>query len=163
VAYPVVYGGTKPSASPLSDTAFFLASDVLRARRGTLIARYLTLFLTFFVSGLLHLMADLTRGTSWQASGALSSFYTHAAGIMLEDVVQALLPLAAAHGWSSKYRKAVGYVWVLAFLLWSTSMWQYPSLSVDTGLPMDALLPFSVVGSFVGRRKGIPVISYPNW
>jgi Membrane bound O-acyl transferase family len=138
---------------PLSSTASFLASDVLRVRRGTLIARYLTLFLTFFVSGLLHLVADLTRGISWQASGALSFFCTHAGGIMLEDAVQAVLPVSAAHGWSSKCRRAVGYVWVLAFLVWSTPMWQYPSLSVDTGLPEDGLLPFSVLGWLVGRSK----------
>ena len=147
---------------PLFPLGSFLASDLLRVRKGTLIARYLTLFLTFLVSGLLHLVADLTRGISWQASGAISFFCTHAAGIMLEDAVHALLPPAAGHGWSSRCRKAIGYVFVLAFLLWSTPMWQYPSLSVDTGLPEDALLPFSVVRWFVGVEAGESEQKSPN-
>ncbi|KAF4554064.1 MBOAT-like protein 5 [Elsinoe fawcettii] len=127
---------------PLSAMGGFLTTTI-GLRKGSLASRYVQLFLTFYVSGLLHIVADLARGISWKDSGAISFFCTQAFGIMAEDAVQALLARGATQKEGRVGRKVFGYIWTALFLIWSTPMWQYPSLSVDSGTPEDALLPFS--------------------
>lgn len=88
-------------------------------------SRYLKVFLTFAVSGAMHVVADGGGGMSMAESGALRFFCTQALGIMLEDSVQELyLRMGGRKG--SVLAKVVGYVWVLGFLSWSSPRWVYP-------------------------------------
>ena len=117
-----------------------LAADrVLRLRRGTLLSRYVRLFLAFFMSGVLHIFMDRAFELG---SGDLASvifFSLQALAIMVEDAVQAATAGLDVPG---PVRRLVGYIWVVAFLWWSTPRWFYPGArAVDPG----NMAPWSVV------------------
>jgi Membrane bound O-acyl transferase family len=149
-----------------SSPANFLAHDVLRLTEHRLTARYTKLLATFFVSGLMHMAIDMSLGMPLSESGSVRFFCTQALGIMFEDGVQAICRSArrrrrgssssSASGNASakaesqpptNWTRALGYVWVLAFMSWSTPVWAYPAIRMNKGgdEAKDALLPFSVV------------------
>lgn len=91
--------------------------------RGTL-GRYSCLVLTFAASGMLHCIADRLLGVPWRESGALTFFLLQAAGIVVEDTVQALLawvPLGRG------CRRVVGRLWLATILVLTTPMWMEPT------------------------------------
>jgi len=109
--------------------ASFLTHTVLRLRKGSLLARYSNVFFSFFVSGAMHVVGDFGGGLGMAHSGALHFFCVQTLGIMLEDAVQALYQ--SAFGTSrERLRRGLGFVWVLAFLTWSTPAWVYPTARV---------------------------------
>lgn len=61
-------------------------------------------------------------------SGALRCFCAQALGIMLEDGAQEVYRRFG--GKPGLLSRIVGYIWVLAFLSWSTAAWQYPATLV---------------------------------
>jgi Membrane bound O-acyl transferase family len=144
-----------------SSPANFLAHDVLRLTEHRLTARYTKLLATFFVSGLMHMAVDMSLGMPPSESGSVRFFCTQALGIMFEDGMQAICRSARRRrGGSSSnasakaesqpptnWARALGYVWVLAFMSWSTPVWVYPAIWMNKGeeAAKDALLPFSVV------------------
>ncbi len=90
--------------------------------------RYTFTFFVFFVSGCLHVSSDMGAGIPTEDSGAIRFFCTQALGIMLEDGAQeAYRRLGGKPGF---FTWIVGYSWVLAFLSWSTAVWQYPAILV---------------------------------
>ncbi len=121
--------------------------------QSTLMARYTKILATFFVSGVLHLSADIAIGITSRESGSIRFFCTQAVGILTEDSVQALcyhfVPHRVKNG-SYKWRrvgKVIGYVWLVVFLAWSTPVWAYPAMQRSQGKAEDLILPFSVVES----------------
>lgn len=117
----------------LEGPARFATYNVLRLSKGTLIARYTLVFFIFFISGCWHILTDLGSNLPPSQSGALRFFCTQALGIMLEDGAQEFYRRLASKRQSLKadiLRKCVGYVWVLAFLSWSTACWQYPAIRI---------------------------------
>ncbi len=89
-------------------------------------------------------------GYTWEQSGSIRFFCTQAFGIILEDGVQALfgrvLPGCKETSAYQLFSKAAGYVWVSAFMVWSTPGWMYPSLYANKGEQKDMIVPYSVVG-----------------
>lgn len=68
-------------------------------------------------------------------------------GIVLEDTVQALCrpyvgEKVRASPWTAR---AVGYLWVAAWMVWTTPVWTYPSMKRDEG---GRILPFSLISLF---------------
>ena len=128
--------------------ARYLINDVLHLSRGTLTARYAQILATFFISGLLHLSTDVAIGIAWSESGAMRFFCTQAVGILVEDGVQALYqrvdPKANRSSPRQKLAKAIGHVWLVCFLAWSTPVWAYPAMRRNHGEPKDQVLPFSL-------------------
>lgn len=43
------------------------------------------------------------------------------------------------------WARMVGFVWLVAFLTWTTPGWSYPLLSRNRGQLKDSVVPFSVV------------------
>jgi hypothetical protein len=92
----------------------------------------------------MHAAADLGGGVLTKQSGALRFFCTQALGIMLEDGVQEVYRIffGNRHG---RFCKAIGYVWLFAFLSWSTPAWAYPVVRAmereDMMLTFSALRP----------------------
>ncbi|KAH7411283.1 membrane bound O-acyl transferase family-domain-containing protein [Cadophora sp. MPI-SDFR-AT-0126] len=107
---------------------------------------YSTVFVTFFMSGLLHAMADWTNGMDWEMSGALKFFYFQAAGIVVEDFVQLIYRLSSGRDLKDPPRlwtRMLGYVWVGFFLLfWTTPGWCYPSVVMNLGTNQGKLIPY---------------------
>ena len=112
-----------------------------------LLSRYTEHFFVFLISGLIHFAIDAAAGIPWTESGALHCFLLMALGIIMEDAAQWLVfdivlgSQARGSGWA----KAVGYLWVLLWLVIATPFYPYPSLQRVTGGPKDELLPYSVV------------------
>lgn len=114
-----------------------IADDVLCLRRGTLVSRYTRLFLAFFISGALHHVMDLVPGLPHHEFVSVVFFSLQALGIMVEDAVQ-----AATKNWGipHKVKSVIGFVWLWAFLWWTTPRWLYETMRNPlTGHP----LPFS--------------------
>jgi Membrane bound O-acyl transferase family len=141
---------------PFSSIGNFLVKDVLRLNTPRLLVRYSKILATFFVSGLLHLVVDLALGMSFSESGSVRFFCTQALGIAIEDSVQAIY--RARSGGRSRmsiqtqaWAKSIGYVWVVAFLAWSTPVWVYPAIRMNKGEADDRILPFSLLRLLLGR------------
>jgi len=92
---------------PLNNPAIWFVENGLGLKKG-LVARYLKIFVTFFLSGFIHLLPDLTAGITFSQSGALRFYCVQVLGIILEDGVQEI------------YRRAggkEGKVWTKAGVL----------------------------------------------
>lgn len=141
----------------MSSPASFTTDIILHIPKGTLPSRYTHLFLTFFLSGLIHALTDIASGFTWQESGSIRFFCTQALGIMAEDGLQALvrgsLPDRKVPARYQSVVKVLGYVWVFAFLVWSTPVWIYPSLYANRGEEKDLIVPYSVLGVVWGIVK----------
>ena len=98
---------------------------------------------------------------SFSNSGCIEFFLAQALGIMIEDGAQAIgrrvekllglqleagtKPTSGRWWWWSWMKKALGWVWLVAFLGWSTPAMMYPAARLNTGKGKDVLLPFSVI------------------
>jgi hypothetical protein len=109
---------------PITSNVDFLLFSILRVPRGPL-SKTLRLIITFFTSGIIHLLMDLGFDVSTDKSGALWFFCLHIPGIILEDLVK-----FTCHGMikqvNPRWRLLIGYVWVSLFFLWSAPVWLNP-------------------------------------
>lgn len=108
--------------------ARFITYDILRLPRKGLLQRYTLIFFVFFATACFHIVSDLGASIPPSDSGAVRFFCTQALGIMIEDAAQELYRRSG--GRSGLLSRLIGYVWVLAFLSWSTAAWQYPALLI---------------------------------
>ena len=129
----------------LTQPASFLTCEILRLPRGGLVNRYMRIFLTFYLSGALHVLAEYAGGRHLQDSGTLRFFSTQVLGIMIEDGAQAVYRSARA---SRKdvplqfWARSLGYTWVIVFLFWSSPAWIYPDAAEQ---PKPTVLPFTIM------------------
>jgi hypothetical protein len=134
----------------LKGPAEFITNNILHLPPGTLLTRYAKIFFTFFVSGVMHVVADSGGAVPVAQSGALQFFCTQALGILLEDAIQELSRIFFGD-LNSRACRAVGFLWVFAFLGWSTPVWVYPVARTlkreDCMLELGALRP--LISSFV--------------
>lgn len=121
--------------------------QALASPAGRLFVKYAELFLTFLVSGLYHQAIETAQGLKWSESGSTRFFATMAVGIVLEDAVQWVFRTRNGIGREdSVWRKAVGYVWVLAIFAYATPFYAYPGLSRSTEAVDSQVVPMSVFG-----------------
>ena len=111
--------------------ANFLSFSVFRLLRGTLVARYVVLNLTFLISSLFHGIGDMAGGIPWRESGAWRFFVMQDVGFMTEDAVQGLFRTFSGHkrsqvGRPRGWKRALGSVWLLFWLFWTTPGRNYP-------------------------------------
>jgi membrane protein DedA with SNARE-associated domain len=96
----------------------------------------------------MHLLIDIAAGISMRNSGAPVFFCTQVFGITIEDMVSgAYCYLLGREGTQqhSRLEKVIGYMWVVAFLVWSAPVYLYPTLyRANTGLN-DSVVPVSLV------------------
>jgi len=113
---------------PLSSIASFIAHDILRLpRHGSLVARYLKLYIAFFISGIIHWQSDMMTGIPPEERNAIWFFTANATAIMLEDGVQCLTRRVLGEK-SAPWRRYVGYVWVCVWFFYAVPPWLYPSI-----------------------------------
>ncbi|PLN82791.1 toxin biosynthesis protein [Aspergillus taichungensis] len=86
---------------------------------------YIRLAFAFAVSGLVHLGMDLAFGVPLAQSGAMVFFGLQAVGIVVENTFQHVFR-NTINGMSPGWRRALGYMWVVVFLLWTTPVWVNP-------------------------------------
>ena len=75
----------------------------------------------------MHVAADGGGAVPMAQSGALSFFCAQAIGIMVEDGAQEVYRNLFGNRYNGVC-KAIGYLWVVAFLSWSSPVWVYPVL-----------------------------------
>lgn len=111
-------------------------------KQGGLVSRYAFTTLVFTVSGVFHALSDISQGIPLGESGATRFFCIQALGIMVEDAAQALFKQYRGGEMTNKTRtatRAAGYLWVVAWLSWTSPIWIYPAMARDKGTP---LVPF---------------------
>ena len=128
----------------LNGHADVIADSIIKIPRATILSRYTRLFLVFLISGLIHHSSDLAMGIPRAEASSMVLFLLQPLGIMLEDAIQTFTGDVPSSGSLGRVRRAVGYVWVVLFLAWSTPKWFYPQQRL--GLDPANLLPFRVVG-----------------
>ncbi|OCL14832.1 putative toxin biosynthesis protein [Glonium stellatum] len=132
----------------MGEPAAFITHQILQLSKGSILARYLKIGLTFFISGLIHAGADMAGGIPFHDQGTIRFFVTQAFGIIIEDSIEALYRFS--YGKDCKRRRtpgwarAIGYVWTFAFLVWSTPAWFYPSAARTTA-DTRKMIPFSII------------------
>lgn len=95
----------------------------------------------------MHYLIDLSIGLSVSSSGAITFFCTQALGIFIEDLICStyLSVCGTSQDQPTGSQKALGYIWVGAFLAWSLPVYVYPMLyRGNLGLE-DAVTPVSIV------------------
>ena len=143
--------------NPLLSTADFLTYDILRLPEGTLLARYVRIFATFFISGTIHRSVDRTAGIDPASNTAMTLFLMQAVGITAEDFAQWAFRVWKLGRWPTKedrlghekgslegptlWQKVLGYLWVGVWLIWTTPSWSYQNIRNDPG----QLFPLSFV------------------
>lgn len=137
--------------------ADYITYKILRLPRDSPVARYIRVFVSFFICGLLHLYVDVAGGIPWYASGSLHFFCTQAIGIILESSFQALrkqffLPSnkVGSKPQSSRWTRVVGYIWTASFLVWSAPVYSYAAIRQDINSGDTTKLPFSIA-QFLGE------------
>ncbi|KAL4810917.1 membrane bound O-acyl transferase family-domain-containing protein [Aspergillus unguis] len=109
---------------PLSRTADFIVDSVFRLKARTVRARYARFFITFFLSGLLHVPYDRSSGVGSDKSNVLLFFMLQPVAFAIEEIAQAV---------SERYnilnaekdqalRRAIGYIWVVVWNFWGVSL-----------------------------------------
>ncbi|KAJ5783147.1 hypothetical protein N7457_004921 [Penicillium paradoxum] len=134
---------------PLTSLSNFLARDVLRLPRPSVLERYTNVFIVFFFSGLMHAIFDILRNVSIQESGAISFFLSFVVGYMIEDGIQALWKRTQGsqntNGTPPWWQKAIGLIWVGAWL-GVTSTWLFGTMTQKPKHKI-VLVPFTLLGS----------------
>lgn len=136
--------------------AAFIAHSVLRLPPRGLVQRYLKICIVFAISGLFHAGIDMLV-LSVADSGSVRFFCTQALGIMVEDGVQEVWRRLAgdSSGQTTLWKRVVGFLWLCAFMAWSTPVWVYPYV-VKQGMSApgaDPNLPLSLAARVLGHGK----------
>lgn len=130
--------------------ANFIGDELFIFRKGSPPNTYSKIFVTFFISGLLHQVADFSNGMPWNQSGSLKFFCVQAGGIVVEDTVQLIYRLISGAKLEDPPRlwtRLVGYIWMVFFMLfWTTPWWFYPIAESNLKLESSKIIPqgFSV-------------------
>ncbi|KXX73084.1 hypothetical protein MMYC01_210599, partial [Madurella mycetomatis] len=114
--------------------ANWITKDVLRLPRGTLLARYVAVILTFTMSTFQHATGDVASGISISRTGSPSFFLVQALGFMMEDLFQYIWrQVAPAWAHNTWYTKVFGYIWVFAWMFWCTPFYAFPVSANNRG------------------------------
>jgi len=125
--------------------------DFLRIPRSSLLGATLTLILSFALSGALHTVAGVASAMPLKELGVFRFFCTQALGVLVEQ--GAIANLRRLYGRTKDTKnpdygaKALGYMWVAAFMIWSGPAWIYPQALRAPPKGATNFLPFSIVGA----------------
>jgi hypothetical protein len=143
----------------LNSISRYLVHDVFKLPPGvrSIPVGYARLACAFAISGLMHLLMDMSIGLTIKTSGGLSFFCTQIAGIMFEDFV--LVAYRRFRGYNrshpsrappSRAQKFIGYAWVCAFVVWTLPAYMYPMVSLNNAEGSHAIVPVSLIGLWRG-------------
>lgn len=133
----------------------FISRDVLRLPKPSLVERYINVFLVFFISGLMHLLANPVQSISLRQSGAMPYFLSFVIGYMIEDGVASLWKQIRGSRYTedlSLWQKTIGFCWVFGWIGVSSTFYFGPQIGRPECAPF--LVPFSILNSL-----GLPATS----
>ncbi|BCS21188.1 wax synthase family protein [Aspergillus puulaauensis] len=111
---------------PLTANATFLSST-LGLKPTSRPAHWNRVVIAFIGSGVVHSLMDIGFGVPLDKTGGLVFFALQILGFILESVFQWLVDVLGVSV-GKKVERCIGYIWVCAFLLWSTPVWINPIL-----------------------------------
>ncbi|KAK1595396.1 membrane bound O-acyl transferase family-domain-containing protein [Colletotrichum navitas] len=134
----------------LTGHADAISDKLLGIPRGTKMSVYTRLSLTFLLSGIFHVTSDLGMGIPSSEAGSFTTFLLQPVGIMMEDLF--LGTLGKVILLPKVVKRLLGFLWVLAFLSYSTPTWFYAQqrLAGNSG----DLLPFRVAPKMISYATG---------
>ncbi len=113
---------------PLTANATFLSS-MLGLKPTSRPAHWNRVVIAFIGSGVVHSLMDIGFGVPLDKTGGLVFFALQILGFLLESGVQWLVVDVLGVSVGEKAERCIGYIWVCAFLLWSTPVWINPILA----------------------------------
>ena len=133
----------------LTSPAAFVTNQLLNVPKKSVASLYLKIALTFFLSGLLHTVADVSGGMPLKESGTTPFFLTQVIGLIIEDCAIGTYdrlrgPSGSENRWRPRLARLGGYVWVATFLCWSAPAWIYPIAARDSTARRLPFLPLSL-------------------
>jgi hypothetical protein len=99
----------------------YIVRDVLQLRKGSFASKYIQLFSTFAVSGIMHAGGSMLIHRSWEDDGAMVAFLLQATIILVEDHVIDFGKRLGIKG--SPFWRLVGFVWTILALGISLEAW----------------------------------------
>jgi hypothetical protein len=109
----------------------------------TISSRYIRYFICFGISGLIHLLLDHAIGIPLHDSGAMQFLLLQPLAFAVEDTAAYLAANRSIPGMARGERisRAIGYIWVTAFSLWSWRPWALPVLrtALEVGEPITSI------------------------
>lgn len=111
---------------PLTANATFLSST-LGLKPTSRLAHWNRVIIAFIGSGVVHSLMDIGFGVPLDKTGGLVFFALQILGFILEGVFQWLVDVLGVSV-GKKVERYIGFIWVCAFLLWSTPVWINPIL-----------------------------------
>ncbi|KAL4733019.1 membrane bound O-acyl transferase family-domain-containing protein [Aspergillus similis] len=139
----------------------FVTRQVLSLPKPSVLERYTNVFLVFFLSGGLHIIADVVLNIPIRESGAMTFFLSFTIGYMIEDGVQAVWK--QLHGSQEAreepelWKKAIGFVWTAAFLAIASAGYFRPSLERPES--QMAMVPWSVA-EYIGLDVAVGMLAF---
>ncbi|KAK8075552.1 hypothetical protein PG997_010215 [Apiospora hydei] len=131
----------------LSSMAMFLMHNVLHLPRGTILVRYLRIWLIFLFSGVQHVAIDVASGISLQHSGAMRFFWIQPLGLVIEDLFLSLF-----NGGSQRagqpfklWQHFLGWIWVGLWMAWTAPAYLYPIMALEAS-EAGGVVPVSIIG-----------------
>lgn len=125
----------------------FVVCDVVGVSRDSGLGRYLVIVAVFAMSGLLHVLVDLTQAIPWEYSGAAAFFSSTALGVMVEEGVQAIWrkmgPRTSGQTAPALWVRTLGLAWVVVWM-GLTSTWYFTPI-IQVPAETITLIPFSMV------------------
>lgn len=132
---------------PFTAVSKFVVCDVLGIPRGSLLGRYSVILTVFAMSGLLHVMVDITQAIPWEYSGATAFFSSTALGVVIEEGVQAIWrkmnPRTSVQASPALWARTLGLAWVVTWM-GITSTWYFTPI-IQVPAETVTLIPFSMV------------------
>ena len=105
----------------------FLAS-ALHLPKGTF-TTYFKFFTSFFISGLLHAVAEYAIHQHFSEGSSIRFFVLQAVAITFEDAV---IAIASCLGYKSKAFRLIGFIWVFTWFTFSLPIWLDPLAHAGT-------------------------------
>jgi hypothetical protein len=116
--------------TPLTSNATFLASLLGLPPKSTG-AHWLRVIIAFTGSGIIHSLCDIGFGVPLDKTGGLHFYTLQIFGFVVESVVSTVykkLRKEFGIGFGRNVERAIGYIWVVGFMAWSTPVWINPIL-----------------------------------
>ncbi|CBF82180.1 hypothetical protein AN5283.2 [Aspergillus nidulans FGSC A4] len=139
----------------------FVTCKVLSLPKPSILERYTNVFLVFFLSGILHITNDVVMNVPIRDSGAMTFFLSFTIGYMIEDGVQAvwkqLYGSQKAPQEPELWKKAIGFIWVVAFLAIASAGYFRPSQTRPES--QLAFVPWSVT-EIIGLDVVVGMIAF---
>lgn len=109
--------------------------------------------LAFAISALIHHGSDMAIGIPKSEAGQFKFFFSQAGAIIFEEAVQTVYRVLSRKSASTSLLPrtaplALGYIWVISWLLWITPVWSYPIIRYVGPFLPSAFAP--LVGRWVG-------------